>query len=441
MKKKKKMQALVSSCLALAIVCGLAASPCGELNVRAETSSSISDKQDKIKDLQQRNEDIDYEIASIKDNISENERLQELYWEKYLNTKDTIDNFNNLLYYKEQEIEAKQADINALNIQIDAKEEEIEKKKIDITNLEAENEKNLDNFGEMLHALYITENTDIFSVLSNSSDIYDLLVRTKMMLNITEQNNQLMEELKLSLKQAEDMLAQLEQDKIDLQTFNEKLNNELTELETAKADLETQQAAEKALSEEYNNEYAYYSSVISDFESKQNSLTNEKAANKEEIEEYEKQIQREILLAQQKSNQVYQEGDWIWPLDHNYTMITTYFGWDDWRSGMHKAIDISGGGINGANIYASKGGTVITAKDNYIPGYSYGKYVVIDHGDGYSTLYAHCSALYVSVGTVVNQGDIIAAVGSTGWSTGPHLHFAVNLNGVPQDPFNYVKKP
>ncbi|MCM1055477.1 MAG: M23 family metallopeptidase [Bacteroides sp.] len=147
------------------------------------------------------------------------------------------------------------------------------------------------------------------------------------------------------------------------------------------------------------------------------------------------------MLAQQGSTQTYQQGDWLWPVETRFHYITTYFGWDSWRSGNHYAIDIGDGGINGTNIYASKGGVVITAKDTYIPGYSYGKYVVIDHGEGYSTIYAHCSAIYVYEGQAVNQGDVIAAVGSTGWSTGPHLHFGVYINGVAQDPFNYVNYP
>ena len=435
----KKLKNTISFAVSLAVVLGVAVSlpPNGEQSVRAE-SASISDKKDKIKDLQERNQQIDNEMAAIDGNIADNEKLQDLAFEKLTNAKAQVDNYNNLLYYKEQDIELKQADINALDIQIEAKEQEIEKKKKDIENLEAENEKNLEEFGEMLHALYITENTDMFSVLAESSDIYDLLVRTEMMLNITKQNNELMEELQASLAKAEEMLKQLQQDSEDLNNYHIKLDQDMADLQSAKDDLIEEQKAAQELSNLYNDEYNHYSTIIENFEYRQSQLKNEEKANKAEIEEYEKQIQREILLAQQASSQVYQEGEWIWPLDISFHMITTEFGYDSWRDGMHYAIDISGGGINGTPIYASKGGTVITAKDNYIPGYSYGKYVVIDHGNGYSSLYAHCSAIYVTVGQVVNQGDAIAAVGSTGWSTGPHLHFAINKDGVALDPFDFV---
>ena len=162
-----------------------------------------------------------------------------------------------------------------------------------------------------------------------------------------------------------------------------------------------------------------------------------------EIEKYEKQIDELIRLAQQQASNsvVYDEGEWRWPLDPQFHLITTYFGYDAWRGGNHGAVDIGNGGINGANIYAMKGGEVIIAKTSYTPGYDYGKYVVIDHGNGFQSLYAHCSDIYVSVGQMVKQGDTIAAVGSTGWSTGPHLHFEIRKDGTRVDPLKYVNVP
>lgn len=102
----------------------------------------------------------------------------------------------------------------------------------------------------------------------------------------------------------------------------------------------------------------------------------------------------------------------------------------------HTGMDISGCGY-GSNIYAAAAGTVVTVKWN---AKGYGYHVIINHGDGIQTLYAHCSNLYVKVGQYVNQGDIIAAMGSTGNSTGTHLHFEVRVNGQYVNPAKYVSK-
>ncbi len=438
MKKKKVFKRSLSAVLALIMAVGAAAVPADRLNVAA--SSSITEKQDKIKELEERNNQIDNQISNLDGQISDSQKEQGLWLDKINTVKELMDNYNNLLYLKEQDISAKQADIAALDLQIAAKEKEIDETDAKIKALNEDNEENLDRFGKTLRALYMTENSDIFSVLAESSDIYDLLVRTKIMVNVTAQNNQLMEELKASIENTEKLKKQQENDAAQLESYKVKLNSDMTELQSAKDDLLNKQAEAKKLNTEYQQKYNEYSGKIDNFEAKQKQLMEEKQLNKAEIEDYEKQIQREIQQAQQSSSQVYQQGEWMWPVDTQFHMITTYFGYDDWRQGHHSGIDIGNAGINGTNIYASKAGTVITAKDTYIDGYSYGKYVVIDHGDGYSTLYGHCSAIYVTVGQVVNKGDVVAAVGSTGWSTGPHLHFEVRVNGIAQDPFNYVKK-
>ena len=106
-----------------------------------------------------------------------------------------------------------------------------------------------------------------------------------------------------------------------------------------------------------------------------------------------------------------------WPLPYTHT-LTSNFG-TRWGR-LHGGLDISDGGVYGQPIYASASGTVtFSGGDNS----GYGNYVIIDHGSGYTTLYGHCSSLVAVTGQYVNQGDLIGYVGSTGNSTGPHLHF------------------
>ena len=120
----------------------------------------------------------------------------------------------------------------------------------------------------------------------------------------------------------------------------------------------------------------------------------------------------------------------IAPISYGYT-ITSRFG--PRASGNHTGLDIAA--PTGTNIYAAAAGTVI------VEGWSnvgYGNHVIIDHGNGVHTLYGHCSQLYVTEGQYVNQGDLIGAVGSTGNSTGPHLHLEIRVNGTRYNPQYYL---
>lgn len=123
-------------------------------------------------------------------------------------------------------------------------------------------------------------------------------------------------------------------------------------------------------------------------------------------------------------------GSFRWPI--NSGTITDRFGaYQSWRTQRHTGVDI--GAPSGTPIYAAASGRVAQA------GWagSYGLMVLIDHGNGYSTLYAHASSLNVSAGQTVSKGQLIARVGSTGYSTGPHLHFEIRRNGTPIDPLRF----
>jgi murein DD-endopeptidase MepM/ murein hydrolase activator NlpD len=117
----------------------------------------------------------------------------------------------------------------------------------------------------------------------------------------------------------------------------------------------------------------------------------------------------------------------VWPISG---AITSGFG-DRWGA-SHQGIDIDC--VTGAPVVASKEGRVVTA--SYDGGY--GNHIVIDHGGGAATLYAHNSDLSVTSGQHVSQGELIAACGSTGQSSGDHLHFEIRVNGAPQDPLGYL---
>jgi len=118
---------------------------------------------------------------------------------------------------------------------------------------------------------------------------------------------------------------------------------------------------------------------------------------------------------------------YLWPA--GVRTITQYYGW------RHTGLDIAG--PVGTPVYASRAGTVIKSQDGYNGGY--GNYIIIDHGGGITTLYGHNSQRYVEVGASVSQGQTIAAMGSTGRSTGPHVHFEVRINNKHTNPLQYVR--
>lgn len=125
--------------------------------------------------------------------------------------------------------------------------------------------------------------------------------------------------------------------------------------------------------------------------------------------------------------------EYIWPLEFTRN-ITSGFG-PRWGT-FHYGIDIAQNGVKGTNILASKSGVVEKATYGKT---GYGNHIIIDHKDGTKTVYGHCESLNVSVGQAISQGDKIATVGSTGDSTGPHLHFEVRINGERKNPLDYLK--
>lgn len=149
-------------------------------------------------------------------------------------------------------------------------------------------------------------------------------------------------------------------------------------------------------------------------------------------------VMEEIIAARIENGdiEIYPIDELICPVNDTQAKINAYFGYDDWTTVTHYGIDV--GDTGGAEIYAAQSGTVIIADtEDY-----YGNYVVIDHGDGYTTLYAHCSDITVKEGQTVSQGDVIGRIGAAGsFTTGDCLHFEIRWNGKALDPVNYLAIP
>ena len=230
-------------------------------------------------------------------------------------------------------------------------------------------------------------------------------------------------------------------------------NRLILEVEKLKESLETEKEEVQNVKTEKENKSKELQQLKSQKQAKVNSLTEEQKQLENKLSEYKAQaeyyarLEREAIAKEEaarraasgnSSNTVvnpYTGGKLNWPCPASSRITSGYgyrylFGVRD----FHTGIDI--GAVTGSNIVAAEGGTVIVASYGWNGGY--GNYVIINHGNGLTTRYAHASQLYVTVGQTVSRGQTIAAVGTTGNSTGPHLHFEVRQNGSHNNPLNYL---
>lgn len=212
-------------------------------------------------------------------------------------------------------------------------------------------------------------------------------------------------------------------------------------LESTKAELESTKAEQETYAEELLKEQSALEEQKGDSDRYVASLRKTEAQITAEYEaarkaEDEENARLENLLKQlaKASQSDYVGGKFIWPCDLSVKRISSGYGYRTYYiygkkvTDFHRGIDIPS--AVGTDIYAAQTGKVVIATKHS----SYGNYIVVDHGGGISTLYAHCSKLLVSVGDTVKQGDHIAEMGATGNVTGPHLHFEVRVDGKIQDP-------
>lgn len=432
MKLKKLLHSLTSFVTIFALTSGIIVTyaPAGAEDL---TVDDIKSRIEQIKqDNEQRREEIDRIQGDITDKQEDLDNTAKLLAEQ----KELVDYYYNLVYYKNQDIDSLQGDIDTLTDEIAKKDEAIATAEKNIDKLDKENKANLEKFAQIVRTMYTSGTGDMFGVLAGSTDFYDLMINSEVVGKISEQNLQFMNELTADMKKLSSDKKLLETDKADLEQSKKQLDSQMTKLLSEKQELDGLVSDAESAKSTYESDYNKYSAAVSDLEDQKSNLQYEISVSEADIEAYEEQI-KELIKQQTNPDKVYQEGEWYWPVPGR-SYISCNFGWDADFGRWHKGVDIGDGGIYGDSILASKAGTVIVAETSYIPGYSYGMYVVVDHGGGYTTTYAHMSAVYVSVGQEVAQGEALGAVGSTGYSTGPHLHFEIRLNGEPENPFNYV---
>ena len=273
-----------------------------------------------------------------------------------------------------------------------------------------------DMLAKRLVAMYESGNISYLDVLLNSNNITDFISRYYVLEEIAEYDSIL--------------IKQVEEEKKSIETTKQKLENEQAEIKIVKAKLEQTSLV-------LNNMKTLQQSYVDD-------LTEAEKILQQQITDYKKEqaeIEEKILLANSVDiNIQYTGGEMLWPVAISGTVITSTYGMREHPiQGVvkeHTGID-TGNAPMGSPVVAAADGIVTYA--GWLGGY--GNCVMINHGDGVVTLYGHGNKILTELNAEVKQGDAIMEVGSTGNSTGPHLHFEVRVNGAITNPLNYVKVP
>ncbi len=408
--------------------------PSAVLPAEAVTQADIDELRKKSADLNAQRQEVQSKLASLR---AEKGKLTD---QKTL-LEDDIDLIQQNINAIQEEINAIQAqidqiqtEIDALDVQIADYEAQIAQKQAELDETEAKERNLYELFCQRVQAMEEQGEVSYWSILFSSESFSDLLDNFIMIQEFMDYDNEVMEELL-------DLQAQITSEKEAIEALK-------AELEAAKAQLEeskAQQQAKKDEQEAAKQQQIAAQNELKVQEDELQKLINDLSLTEDELEAQEASLRQaasaadaEIRKLEQQMqpviSTVVSEGSFAWPLPGRTTLSSLFGGRIHPITGKpnsHSGIDIPA--PYGTSIRCAKSGVVtISARHS-----SYGNYVAVSHSDGTSTLYAHMSSRSVTVGQQVAQGQELGKVGSTGSSTGNHLHFEIRVNNVRVDPVNY----
>ena len=396
-----KMTRRKATALVLAALLLLAAAPAQPLlpTARAVTQSDIDGLKEDKKGLNKEKKEIEDQLAQLR------------------NDKATAIQRRTLL---DQKIDLTVKEIAATESEIAGYEALLDQTAFELAENEQEEARQYALFCERARVMEEAGTTSYWAVLFKADSFSDLLSRLTDVQEVMNYDQGVLDSLRQLRAQIQEKQAYQEELKVGAEAAK-------LELEAQKADLDSQRKAADEMVKELQADEAAAALLLAEKE-------KEEARIQEQIKKKEKELAEQMAAAQMNWSAT--SGGYIWP-ETASKRITSPMGSRNTgikgASTNHKGVDIGGVGYS-TNVLATKAGIVITSERSS----SYGNYVVISHGSGNTTLYAHMSSRSVKEGDVVSQGQVIGVTGSTGISSGPHLHYEITEGGVRVDPLNYL---
>lgn len=401
-----KSKIVIAGVIAAALLAGV-----GHFPAQAITSDSIRDKEEQIAEMEKQKD-------ALKNNLTDLQKVK-----KDLETqKSNLKNYVAELDGKLAEIEQNIVD---LNLQITAKEKEIEETQAELDEALETEEAQYRAMISRIRMMYEQGNSQIMDTLLNAGSFSGFLSRADAMEKVAAYDRQMYEDYKANRQLVELCKEQLE------------LEKEI--LDQTKENVELEQANLEDLIEQKTQDILAYETDINNKEQAIREYEQMLKDQDEEIAALEAAILEEKRSILEANGEVitYDGGQFKFPVA-SYTRVS-----DEYGMRIHPTLGVQQF-HNGVDLASPKGTAIYAAYDGKVVAATYsatmGNYIMIDHGSELYTIYMHASALYVKKGDLVVRGETIAAVGSTGRSTGNHLHFSVRKNGSYVSPWEYISK-
>ncbi len=398
---KKKTQRIIVIMVAAALLLSVMLPVLSVFAHASVTKSDIQNIKNELSDIQSQKKEAEAKLSAIRNDLSKAKEQVELIQEQVL--------------LCEQEINASQAMLDKYDAQIADKEAEI-------AGLEQQEAEQYQEFYRQVRWMEETGGVSYLSILFEANSFADMLDYTMLISDIMDYSNRIIDDLEATQAELDLAREALQTDRDAQAVVQQDLEDRKEELEGKRTEAQTllnQIAASES-------EYAKEAKELADSEAQIN----------KELKDAESKYAAQIaaLQAQQNASVNMTSGNWYWPLPNRYK-ISSLFGSRvdpiNGRRDNHTGTDIPA--PSGTPIYAAQDGVVTTVNRNKNSS-SYGYYCIINHGNGYATLYAHqCQVPIVNEGETVRKGQVIGYVGTTGRSTGNHLHFELRINGVRND--------